>query len=314
LQRFNQPVFSQADRIKAYRKMKKKNVLFPAFVVFSILAIYAVWHYRPQKALTESGPRTAQTRMATLGARHQPLIIRKKIPRRSAAGVRETDLPQPLIILKDMIPRPTSKSVEQKKIIAESAAQKNKVLVLQPDGKLSSPQKETHSVKPDDTSKIIARQTEPVSPEKESHHPYSILLASCRLPQSARKVISDYRKAGFDPYITKVEFKNGDVWLRVFTGHYQTRKEALKVKNEHHLSGVLIKKTPYANLVDTFSSQDEMKGSLKRLKDLSYSPYVLKSPANSFQLVVGAFITREGAEKQKAELKSNGIPNEIIER
>jgi cell division protein FtsN len=31
-------------------------------------------------------------------------------------------------------------------------------------------------------------------------------------------------------------------------------------------------------------------------------------------VVVGAFITREGAERQKSELQSKGIPNEIIER
>jgi cell division protein FtsN len=114
--------------------------------------------------------------------------------------------------------------------------------------------------------------------------------------------------------MTKVEFKNGDVWLRVFTGHYRTRKQALKVKNKHQLSDAIIKKTPYANLIDTFSSQDAMKDSLKQLRDLGYSPYVLKSPANKFQLVVGAFITREGAEKQKSELQSKGISNKVVQR
>jgi cell division protein FtsN len=57
-----------------------------------------------------------------------------------------------------------------------------------------------------------------------------------------------------------------------------------------------------------------MKDTLRRLKGLGYSPYVLKRAENRFQLVVGAFITREGAEKQKSELQSKGISNQVIQR
>jgi cell division protein FtsN len=57
-----------------------------------------------------------------------------------------------------------------------------------------------------------------------------------------------------------------------------------------------------------------MKDALQRLKDLGYSPYVLKRAQNRFQLVVGAFITREGAETQKSELQSKGISNEVVHR
>ena len=294
--------------------MKKKTVFLLAFVAFTILAVYTVWHYSPLRYLIKSRSQSGQTQIAALGAKNQPIIVKKKIPLRPETAVQEKDIPQPLIVLKDRVPKSAPESDEQKKLTADTAVKKNKVLVLQPDGTLLSPKKEPRSVQPDDASKTIARKTEPAALEKKSGRPYSILLASCRLPQSARKVISDYQKVGFAPYVAKVQFKNGEVWLRVFTGHYQTRKEALKVKNEHHLSGAIIKKTPYANLIDTFSSEDEMKDSLERLKDLGYSPYVLKSPANKFQLVVGAFITREGAEKQKSELQSKGISNQIIKR
>jgi cell division septation protein DedD len=102
--------------------------------------------------------------------------------------------------------------------------------------------------------------------------------------------------------------------LRVLAGHYPTRNEALEVKKIHHLSNAIVRKTPYANLVGSFSVEDEVKDSLKRLKGLGYSPYVLKRAEKRFQVVVGAFITREGAERQKSELQSKGIPNEIIER
>ena len=292
--------------------MRRKPVILLAAVVLVLLAIYAVWHYSPLRHLTQS--KSGQTQIAALETKTQPVVVTKKIPARPKTAVQEKDIPQPLIALKEMVPKATPESNVQEKGAADTTAKQKSVLVLQSDGQHLPPPKVPQKVQPDDASQKIVRKTEPAVLKKKSNQPYSILLASCRLPQSARKVISDYQKAGFAPYVTKVEFKNGEVWLRVFTGQYQTRKDALKVKNEHHLSGALIKKTPYANLIDTFSSQDAMQDSLKRLKDLGYAPYVLKGPANKFQLAVGAFITREGAVKQHSELQSKGISNKIIKR
>ena len=292
--------------------MRRKPVILLAAVALVLLAIYAVWHYSPLRHLTQS--ESGQKQIAALGATDQPVVVRKKIPPRPKTAAQQKDLPQPLIALKDMAPKPAPESSAQEKGAANTTKEQKSALVLQPDGTLKSPSKVPQAVQSDDTSKKNFPKSEPAVLKKKSSKPYSILLASCRLPQSARKVISDYQKAGFAPYVTKVEFKNGEVWLRVFTGQYPTRKDALKVKSKHRLSGAIIKKTPYANLIDTFSSQDAMQDSLKRLKDMGYSPYFLKGPANKFQLVVGAFITREGAEKQKSELQSKGISNKIIKR
>jgi cell division septation protein DedD len=293
--------------------MKKKTVTLLAFVVFIILAVFAVWHYSPLRHLTKSKPQPGDIQIASLGAKNQPVIVRKKIPPRYKTTAQETDIPRTLIVLKDLVPRQTSQSANQKKIAADTAAKKNKVLVLEPDGNLRTKKSAPQNLQPEDASKTITRKTA-VPLKQKSNHPYSILLSSCRLPQSAQKIVTEYKKVGLTPYVAKVEFKNGDVWLRVFAGQYQTRKEALTVKQKHHLSKALVKKTPYTNLIDTFSSEDEMKDALQRLKGLGYSPYVLKRAENRFQLVVGAFITREGAEKQKSELKSKGIPNEIVQR
>ena len=294
--------------------MNRKTVLLPAAVGLVLLAVYGIWHYSPLKLLTPSKNQPRQTQVAALGARNQPVIVKKKIPPPSETGLQQSDVPQPLIVLKEVIAKNTSESVEQNKMAANSAIEKDKALVLKPDGHLTTENSAPESVPPDAASKTVEPQTESISGQPESHLPYSILLSSCRLPQSARKIVTDHQKAGLAPYVVKVEFENGDVWLRVLAGHYPTRNEALKVKKIHHLSNAIVKKTPYANLVGSFSAEDEVKDSLKRLKGLGYSPYVLKRAEKRFQVVVGAFITREGAEKQKSELQSKGIPNEIIER
>jgi len=294
--------------------MKKKTVSLLALVAFIILAIYAVWHYSPLRHLTKSRSQPDKIQVAALETKNRHVIVRKKIPPRSETAAQEKDIPQTLVVLKDLVPRQSSESGDQKKIAADTATKKNKILVLEPDGNLRTEKSAPQKAQPDDASKTIARKTETASLEQTSHQPYSILLSSCRLPQSARKIVTDYQKVGLSPYVAKVEFKNGDVWLRVFAGHYQTREEALTAKQKHRLSEAVIKKTPYTNLIDTFSSEAEMKDSLQRLKGLGYSPYVLKRAENRFQLVVGAFITKEGAEKQKSELQSKGISNQIIQR
>jgi cell division septation protein DedD len=204
-----------------------------------------------------------------------------------------------------MTAKNSAQSVEQNKTAANRDVENDQPPVLQPDGRLTAEKSAAESAAP---------QAEPISAEPQSPLPYSILLSSCRLPQSARKIVADYQKAGLAPYVVKVKYENGDVWLRVLAGQYPTRNEALRIKKINQLSDAIVKKTPYANLVGSFSTEDEAKDSLKRLRDTGYSAYVLKRAENRFQVVVGAFITREGAEKQKLELQSKGIPNEIIER
>jgi cell division septation protein DedD len=140
------------------------------------------------------------------------------------------------------------------------------------------------------------------------------MLSSCRLPQSARKIVSDYQKAGFAPYVVKVKFDNGDEWLRVLTGHYRTRREALNVKKERQLSGAIVKKTPYTNLIGIFAAQEAMQKDLSHLRKLGYSPYFLKTQNDRYKLLVGAFVTKEGAENQSKELQAKGIRNQVIKR
>jgi cell division septation protein DedD len=291
--------------------MNRKSVLLPVVVGLVLVAIYGIWHYSPLKLLTSEINQPRQPQVAAMRATNLPVIIKKKIPPHSAAAVQQSEVPQPLMALKEATDQNATQAVQQNEMAANNTAiEKDKTLVLQPDGHLTAKM----SAPPDNASNSVEPRAESNSAPPQSHLPYSILLSSCRLPQSARKIVADQKKAGLAPYVVKVEYANGDVWLRVLAGHYPTRNEALTVKKIHHLSGAIVKKTPYANLVGSFSTADEVNDSVKRLKDSGYSPYVIKRAANTFQVVVGAFITREGAEKQKLELQSKGIPNQIIER
>jgi cell division septation protein DedD len=294
--------------------MNRKTVLLTAAVGLVLLAVYGIWQYSPLKLLAPSKNQPRQTQAAALSARNQPVIVKKKIPPLSATGLQPSDAPQPLVVSKEVIAKNAPESVEPDKIAANSVIEKDKAPVLQPADRLPQNKITPESVLPQAAPKTVELRSESIAAKPQSHLPYSILLSSCRLPQSARKIVADYQKAGLAPYVVKVEFENGDVWLRVLAGQYSTRNEALKAKQVHHLSDAIVKKMPYANLVGSFTGEGGVKDSLKRLQGIGYSPYVVKRAENKFQVLVGAFITREGAEKQKSELQAKGIPSEIIDR
>jgi hypothetical protein len=119
--------------------MKKKTVFLLAFVAFTFLAIYAVWHYSPLRYLTKSRSQSGQTQIAALGAKNQPVVVRKKVPPRPKTAVQEKDIPQPLIALKDMVPTPAPQSKVRENGAADTAVKKNKVLVWH----VADPQKRT---------------------------------------------------------------------------------------------------------------------------------------------------------------------------
>jgi hypothetical protein len=175
------------------------------------------------------------------------------------------------------------------------------------------------------TKPLESKQESTPRPPSETHkktapplpaenYPYSIMLASCRLKKSAQEVVSQNRKKGLTPHIVKVDLGSKGVWYRVFAGQYKNRDAALKVKKEHNLKDSLIKKTPYVNQIGIFNSEKETASMKKRLEKLGYSPYVIKAQDNTWRLVTGAFVTRDGAKPPKDELAAKGIQSRVVER
>ncbi|MEJ2728883.1 MAG: SPOR domain-containing protein, partial [Deltaproteobacteria bacterium] len=237
-----------------------------------------------------------------------------KIVPQNEAGQQTSDLPRALVVLKKLPPPEKSQAVKQQLKSTEPSAAQKKPSQVAADDSLPAKVSETRAVQSDKASKPLPVEKKAGSVKPESYHPYSIMLSSCRLPQSAHKVVSDYQKAGLAPYVVKVKFDNGDEWLRVLTGHYRTRREALKVKKEQQLSKAIVKKTPYTSLIGTFAAEEAMQTDLSRLRKLGYSPYFLKTQNGRYKLVVGAFVTKEGAENQRKELQAKGIQNQVIKR
>lgn len=282
--------------------MKRKTVFWLGAVVLVLLTLYGVWHYSPLRYLARS---TSQ---------NQPIIITKKILPETTAAQQSGDLPQPLVVLEKASPQGKSELVKPQKSGTDPATAGEKTIQAAPEDSSLAKANESQAVQPDKTLTPQSAQKTAASVKQKSVYPYSIMLSSCRLPQSARKVVSNYQKVGLSPYVVKVKFDKGDEWLRVLSGHYKTRHEALKAIQKNRLSNAIVKKTPYTNLIGTYTSVNEMQAKLKRIKALGYSPYFIKTHTGQFNLVVGAFVTKEGAENLKTELHSKGIQSAVIIR
>jgi cell division septation protein DedD len=294
--------------------MKRKTVFLLAAIVLVLSAVYGVWHYSPLRYLTRSKYQPDQAYSVNTKSRNQPIVVTQKILPEAADAQQTNDLPRPLVVLEKLS---AQEKPQHAKPLAEStdptpAGQKTPQVA--PEDSLSAKADQAQAVQPDEPLKPLSAQKTALPMKPESYQPYSIMLSSCRLPQSARKIVSNYQKAGLAPYVVKVKFDNGDEWLRVLSGHYKTRSEALKVKREQQLSTAIVKKTPYTNLIGTFAAEDAMQPDFNRLTKSGYSPYFLKTQNGRYKLVVGAFVTKKGAENQRKELQAKGIQNQVIKR
>ena len=210
--------------------MKRKTVFSLAAMVLVLLAVYGVWHYSPLRYLTRSKSQPDPVYSSTIKNRNKPIIITKKILPETGAGQQTSDLPRPLVVLKKLSPQKKSQLVKPQEKSTDLTAAREKTPQAASEDSLSAKVSASPAVQPNKPLKPLAVQKTAAPVKQKTYHPYSIMLSSCRLPQSARKIVSNYQKVGLAPYVVKVKFDEGDEWLRVLAGHYQTRQEALEAK------------------------------------------------------------------------------------
>jgi len=154
----------------------------------------------------------------------------------------------------------------------------------------------------------------PVIKKKSMSYPYSVYLGSYGNLESLQKALSDYREMGLSPYWVKLDLGDKGLWYRLYSEYFQTRREAdafIKVKK---LPEAKSRKTIYANLIGTFTSEGALNKKRKALLDLKYGPYVIHEDKSAFRVYVGAFYQKDRAEKQNADLASKGIRSKLVKR
>jgi cell division septation protein DedD len=122
-----------------------------------------------------------------------------------------------------------------------------------------------------------------------------------------------FKKVGLSPYLVRSPSRiTGELYWVIYTGYYKTQEEGEQAKKLYSLDYAIVTKTPYANLIGVYSSREQMTDMINKVERAGQFPYVIADENNGYRLYVGAFATRQGAEKFNDQLDAMGI-NAVIE-
>jgi succinoglycan biosynthesis transport protein ExoP len=154
----------------------------------------------------------------------------------------------------------------------------------------------------------------PAPASRNINYPYSVLTGSFRDVTRANKEISSLKDKGFAPYWTYVDLGAKGKWYRVFAGHFETLEGAETFAESLDVPEAGVLKTTYTNEIGYFTSRDEMEQMAVSLKKAGYYPYTIKDSQKGYRLLIGAYVTKEGADEMARLLKEAGIESSVVLR
>ncbi|MDP3283691.1 MAG: SPOR domain-containing protein, partial [Desulfobacterales bacterium] len=104
------------------------------------------------------------------------------------------------------------------------------------------------------------------------------------------------------------------IWYRHFAGRFNSRAEAQQLIMESGLATARILAAPWAISVGEGTSPEGIGSIADMLKSNGYDCYVQKIKKGFYRLLIGAFVTKEGAEKAALEITIPGIVPEVVLR
>jgi cell division protein FtsN len=129
-----------------------------------------------------------------------------------------------------------------------------------------------------------------------------------------QKAISVYEKQGLSAYWTQVNLGPKGTWYRVYTGYFRSAQEAEAFIQQKKIKDGEVKETKYTNLIGTFGGKQAGDEKALALTSMGVSGYSVQAADGQVKVYSGVFSTREGAEKNQAELSAKGIRSEVVER
>jgi len=159
----------------------------------------------------------------------------------------------------------------------------------------------------------VAKTIPPVSGSAVGY-PYAVYLGSVQGMDYVRRAMSSYESQGLPAYWSKVDLGAKGTWYRIFTGYFRSAQEAEAFIQQKRIKDGEVKETRYSNLIGTFGTKQGGEEKALALARMGLSAYWIQAADGQVRLYSGAFITKDGAEKNQAELNSKGIKSEIVER
>lgn len=88
-------------------------------------------------------------------------------------------------------------------------------------------------------------------------YPYAVYLGSFRREDVLQRALETYREQGLSPYPVRMDLGPKGIWLRVFTGFFETREKADAFIKKKRVADGASRNTKFAVLIGTCSSRQE---------------------------------------------------------
>lgn len=173
---------------------------------------------------------------------------------------------------------------------------------------LFTPAIKNTTVKPELKDKSSIQEPENTPPS------YAILLASHRFSGQVFDEASLFRKKGIDSRWVEVDLGKDGIWQRHFAGRFDNKAAAQKYINEYGLADAIIIAAHWAIQAGEGVSPEAMNGIMDILKANRYDGYIQKMNNGVYRLLIGAFITRKGAEHAAEKIVIPGISPVVVLR
>lgn len=162
---------------------------------------------------------------------------------------------------------------------------------------------------------VPATKQEKETGEREGPAPsFTVLMCSHRSLSQAIQAVSQYRATGVFSNWVKVDLGEDGIWYRIFAGRFESRAGTLEFIREHGLANARILAAPWAIRVGEGLSPEALGRTEELLKKNQYDGYVQEMKNRGYLLLIGAFVTREGAEHAAREIAIPGITPAVVMR
>jgi cell division septation protein DedD len=144
--------------------------------------------------------------------------------------------------------------------------------------------------------------------------PYTIHAGSFQSMESVKKAMAQLEQQGVSSYWTQVDLGEKGTWYRIYVGWFETEQQAERFKKEQKLSSSRVLETNYGVEIGQFSSKSQIGQKMSKLKNEGYSPYVIENAADQSRVLVGAYVSRKGAEEMAHSLQKDGVACQVVLR
>jgi len=144
--------------------------------------------------------------------------------------------------------------------------------------------------------------------------PYIVQLGSYKTIDRTMVAFFKYKSKGLDIHWNQVDLGEKGIWYRVFIGHFETKKSAIQYKNDHKLTESIIVFTPWTVLLARSVSKQYVDKIRSVLQDNQLDYNAIRNKDGSYNVLTGAFVTKDGAEKIARKIIALGYDAKVVTR